>query len=90
MGKKKKRDYGLEKIGLGPCIFLFLCSWCGTIVTILLLIKATLEVVQNTTAKGLFFLPLYFVMVGLYGLLTIAFAGRIARIKKEKRLKKKK
>ena len=90
MGKKKKRDNVLEKFGFGSSIILFLCSWVGFITSGLLLIKATLEVVQNTTAKGLFFLPLYFVMVGLYGLLTIAFAGRIVRIKKEEALKKKK
>ncbi len=90
MGKKKKKDKALEKFGLGSSVFLFLVSWTGAIVSALLFTQELIEVIGNNTAKGLFFLPLYFVMVVLYVLLTLAFAGRINRIKKEERLKKKK
>lgn len=87
MSKKKKKVSGLEKIGLGPSIFLFLGSWIGFLATIILVSSKTISVIGGPTIKGIFFLPFYFVLCGLYGLMTFVFATNINRIKKKERLK---
>jgi len=87
MVKNKKSDKGLEKIGLGSSIFLFMISWIGFIATIILVSSKTIQVINGPTIKGIFFLPLYFVLCGLYGLMTFVFATNINRIKKKERLK---
>ncbi len=87
MVKNKKRDKGLEKLGLGNTIFLFMISWVGFIATIILVSSKTISVISGPTIKGIFFLPFYFVLCGLYGLMTFVFATNINRIKKKERLK---
>lgn len=78
-----KKKNSLEKLGLGSSIILFLLSWIGLLGSSFLFSLEVLEIIQNTTPKGLFFLPIYFAGVFIYVLLTLAFASRINRIGKE-------
>ena len=82
MVKNKKKDIDFNKLGIISSVFLFLVSWFGFFSVSLLFGLEIVKVINNTTIKGLFFLPFYFIVLILYGILTMSFASRIIRIKR--------
>ena len=88
MNKKKEKESDLERLGLGHSIVLFLFSWLGLLGSAFLAGLKIVELINNYTFKGLFFLPFYIVVVGLYLLMTFVFVTKIVKIRKKSKLER--